>query len=348
MRKSAFGLACAIAIGAIPAVAQELEKELVVVAAGGQFERSLRSSFFQPFTEKTGTRVISVPSAFGEQNAKVKAMSEMNAVTWDIVTSHPITTIQMEKDFLPLDCSRIPNAARHGIPGACRKNSVVRTIGGGVITYMTKEFGGRRPKGWADFWDVKAFPGPRTLPNIGYPWEVLIPALLADGVPRDKLFPMDLDRAFKSMDRIKPHVTVWWKNADQAVNAFRSGDAVMGWLFDGRTLALKGEGMPIDMEFNEGIQYTSQWSILRKAPHPNAAYAFLDHFMTAPEAHVAFTKVVTYGTSNRDAMAMMPPDLRENLSANPKNWERMIDIDYDWLVDNTGEIIRRWSEWISR
>ncbi|BBK41702.1 ABC transporter substrate-binding protein [Allostella vacuolata] len=348
MRKPILAISIALAATGVPAGAQTLEKELVVVAAGGQFERSLRSSFYQPFSEKTGVRVTAVPSTFGEQNAKVKAMGEMNAVTWDIVTSHPITTISMADDFLPIDCARIPNAARHGIPNACRRNSVVRTLGGGVLTYMTKEFGGRKPASWADFWDQKAFPGPRTLPNIGYPWEVLIPALLADGVPKDKLFPMDLDRAFKAMDRIKPHVTVWWKNADQAVNAFRSGDAVMGWLFDGRVLALKNEGMAIDMEFDGGIQYTSQWSILRKAPHPNAAYAFLDHFMAAPERHVAFTQVVQYGTSNKEALAMHAPAVSANLSANPRNWERMVDIDYDWLVGNTEQIIRRWNEWISR
>ena len=33
---------------------------------------------------------------------------------------------------------------------------------------------------------------------------------MADGVPWDKVYPMDIDRAFKSLDRIKPHVDVWW------------------------------------------------------------------------------------------------------------------------------------------
>ena len=35
-------------------------------------------------------------------------------------------------------------------------------------------------------------------------------ALVADGVPKDKLYPLDLDRAFKKLDEIKPHIKVWW------------------------------------------------------------------------------------------------------------------------------------------
>jgi putative spermidine/putrescine transport system substrate-binding protein len=34
-------------------------------------------------------------------------------------------------------------------------------------------------------------------------------ALLADGVAPDKLYPLDLDRAFKKLDTIKKN-TIWW------------------------------------------------------------------------------------------------------------------------------------------
>ncbi|ODV43375.1 hypothetical protein AWV79_17990 [Cupriavidus sp. UYMMa02A] len=35
-------------------------------------------------------------------------------------------------------------------------------------------------------------------------------ALLADGVPKDKLYPIDVQRALKSLDRIKKNVVKWW------------------------------------------------------------------------------------------------------------------------------------------
>lgn len=332
----------------VPTGAQVLERELVVVAVGGAFERAIRDNFYRPFTERTGVRVTAVASGFGEQNARVRAMAEMNATTWDIVTSHEITLRQMRDAFLPVDCSRIPNAERDGVPNTCRSHSVARTYGGGVITYRTDAFGGRKPSNWSDFWNVTDFPGPRTLPNVGYPWDVLIPALLADGVPRERLFPLDLDRAFRSMDRIKPHVGVWWRNSSQATNALRSGEAVMGWLFDGSALNMRAGGAPVDVEFNQGIQYLSQWSILRQAPHPNAAYAFLNDFLAHPDAHASFTNTMFYGTANRTALASHPPETASRLAATPENWNRMIEIDYDWLVNHSEEIISRWNEWLSR
>src|SRR3989442_1490871 len=41
-------------------------------------------------------------------------------------------------------------------------------------------------------------------------------ALVADGVPPDKVFPMDVDRAFRKLDQIKPHVKVWWTQGNQS------------------------------------------------------------------------------------------------------------------------------------
>ena len=46
-------------------------------------------------------------------------------------------------------------------------------------------------------------------------------ALLADGVPKDKLYPLDVDRAFKKLDELKPHVKVWWKRGSQSVQLMR-------------------------------------------------------------------------------------------------------------------------------
>ncbi|RWD96179.1 MAG: ABC transporter substrate-binding protein, partial [Mesorhizobium sp.] len=60
-------------------------------------------------------------------------------------------------------------------------------------------------------WDVNSFPGVRSLVSGQYgsegPWEE---ALLADGVAPKDIYPMDIDRLFKSLDRIKPDIRKWW------------------------------------------------------------------------------------------------------------------------------------------
>ena len=62
------------------------------------------------------------------------------------------------------------------------------------IVYRTDKFPNGGPQSWADFWDVKKFPGPRCLFDRSF--TCLAFALLADGVPTDKFDRpgMDLER----------------------------------------------------------------------------------------------------------------------------------------------------------
>ena len=72
-----------------------------------------------------------------------------------------------------------------------------------LTTRMIMDFAqGKAPLTWPDFWDAKKFPGPRGYYNA--PTYSLEFALIADGVPKDKLYPIDVPRALKSLDRVKP------------------------------------------------------------------------------------------------------------------------------------------------
>lgn len=88
------------------------------------------------------------------------------------------------------------------VPGACQEYGLLRTVGGVVIACDTKRHPtGQHPRSWADFWNVRKFPGRRALANGGSPLLAPAAALLTDGVPPDELFPMDLDRTFRAFSR---------------------------------------------------------------------------------------------------------------------------------------------------
>ena len=70
-----------------------------------------------------------------------------------------------------------------------------------VLVYDKAKFGNNPPKSWKDFWDLKNFPGKRTMrKDIQSPLEL---SLMADGVPADqkKIYPIDDKRAFDKMKR---------------------------------------------------------------------------------------------------------------------------------------------------
>lgn len=331
------------------AATARLERELVIVTTGGTLERALKEHFYEPFSRATGVTVRAVTANDADQWAKVKAMSSMGNVEWDIVSLSD-TTILSQRAFLSkIDCDALPNVAAEGVRGACQEYGLLRTIGGNGIVYSTRAFApGKGPRTWADFWDVKRFPGPRALPNHGAPWQVLAAALLADGVPADKLFPMDVDRAFRKLDEIKPHVKVWWKSGDQSQQIIRDGEVALSMMWSGRAFSLKNSGVPIEVEWNQSIRELAYWGILRGAPHPEAARAFLDYFMTRPEAHLAFSKQIVYDTANRRAQELVPEVDRSSLVTFDRNWSSVVALDFEWVAKNRAALLERWNAWIAR
>jgi mannopine transport system substrate-binding protein len=327
----------------------KLEDSVVIVTTGGAFEKALKEHFYDSFTAKTGVRVVRVSATPGEQIAKIKAMSQTGRIEWDIV-SVPADIEGAVAPFLQdIDCAAFKELAAQAVPDACGQKTLLRSIGGALLAYNPSAMPvGKKPESWVDFWDVKNFPGPRALPNFGQPHQVLMAALLADGVEPAKLFPLDLDRAFRKLDEIKPHVRVWWKTGDQSTQAFRSGEVVMGMIWSGRAFALKSEGVPIATTWNGAPKDLAYWSILQKAPHPKAANAFLEFFISNPKAHAAFTKELQYDTINKNAVDLLDPEASKDRATIPSNWQSMPDTDYKWVEANLPQILERWNAWIAK
>ncbi|MFX7784760.1 extracellular solute-binding protein, partial [Acinetobacter baumannii] len=78
------------------------------------------------------------------------------------------------------------------------------------------------------------------------PFLTLEAALIADGVPMDQLYPLDLDRAFKKLDQIKSHISLWWTTGAQSVDVIASGEVDMGVAWDSRVSASRLAGQPVE------------------------------------------------------------------------------------------------------
>ena len=326
----------------------KLEESLVIRTTGGIFEAALKKHFFDPFSKATGVKVVPVAASYGDMMAKAAAMKAAGKVEWDIISPQYYELSKLSDLVEDLgNCSAIPNVAGQGIPQACGRYGVLYLTGGQVLAYDPRAFAAKKPQTWADFWDVKTFPGPRALPNTGSPWATLIAALIADGVPPSKVFPLDLDRAFKKLDQIKPHVAVWWKTGAQSQQVMRQGDALMSLMWSGTAYATKKSGVPLEWSWTNAIADFGSWTILKGAPHPNAARAFINFYMANPENHVAFSREMGYATSNKAAGAMLSDAEKAELGAVPAITSQIISPDADWLEKNRAAALERWNRWIS-
>ena len=343
-------------LGALPMVGEAaraqapggLEDSVVIRTTGGVFEQGLKKHFFDPFTKATGVKVIPVAASYGEMMAKTAAMIAANNVEWDIISPQYYELEKLSQFLVDLgDCGAMPNVAKEGVANACGRYGVLYLIGGQVLTYNTQAFKDKKPTKWADLWDVKTFPGPRALPNTGSPWANLIISLVADGVEPAKLFPLDLDRAFRKLDEIKPHVAVWWRTGNQAQQLWRAGDAVLGLTWSGTAYATKRNGAPIEWTYDNAVADFGSWGILKGAPHPKAARAFIDFYMTNPENHAGFAREIGYTTSNKASSALLNEEEKKDLVSSPETLRQIINLDADWLEKHRASTLDRWNKWLS-
>ena len=137
---------------------------IVVNAAGGAVNKALREAFFSEFEKRYGIKVIDTsPTDFG----KLRAMVQSGNVEWSVMEINEADAERAVKLNLlePLDPA-VVNLSGHPKELQDNKFVVTRGIYSTVLGYRTDVFASRpRPKNWAEFWDVKAFPGPRALRN---------------------------------------------------------------------------------------------------------------------------------------------------------------------------------------
>jgi putative spermidine/putrescine transport system substrate-binding protein len=177
-------------------------KRIVIRDPGGPFAVAFQEAYYKPFRAATGIEAVGVAAAH-EPTSQVKAMVDSKTYTWDMALLSQAAADQLVKDgaYLErLDLDNHPDVAE--VRSEFRSPYFVgNDVYTAIIAYRTDAFKGKKaPVSWKDLWDVKGFPGRRSLRK--HPFDTIEEALLADGVPKDKLYPCDVDRALRSLDRI--------------------------------------------------------------------------------------------------------------------------------------------------
>jgi putative spermidine/putrescine transport system substrate-binding protein len=90
------------------------------------------------------------------------------------------------------------------IPQAQSEYAVGVSVNASGIGFTSNRLGSRVPRTWSQFWDTVGWPGRRG--SIRRVTNTLEMALLADGVPPAAVYPCDVDRAFRALNRLKPAV----------------------------------------------------------------------------------------------------------------------------------------------
>jgi putative spermidine/putrescine transport system substrate-binding protein len=161
----------------------------------------------------------------------------------------------------------------------------------------------------------------------------------------DKLFPLDIDRAFKSMSRIKPYIKKFWDTGALSAQMMADKDVVLGSIWNGRLQAIAQKGAPLAIEWNQHMLQIQAYGIFKDGPNTKAAQLFVDYSM-APKPNSGPGLELSYGPTNRKSFDLIPAAIVANLPGSPENLKRSFLQDVRWWDANRAKVNAIWSKWI--
>lgn len=315
--------------------------QITVADPGGPFGPAWRKAFYDPFEKATGNKVVNVARE-AEPTAQFKAMVDTKAYTWDVCTltlsARDILAKQNLLEPIGFAHSDVPKLMPEAISPLWMGTDVYST----VFAYRTDRVK-NAPASWTDFFNVEKFPGRRSLRKN--PIDTLEQALLADGVPLDKLYPLDVERAFKVLDKIKQHIAVWWTGGAQSTQLLQSGevDIISGW--NARFQAAIDGGTQAKIVWNQGLYSIEGWGIPKGCPRADAARQFVK-FCSDPAQQALFTDVLAYGPTNLDAYKTIPATRATALPTSPDNLKQMAIANENWWSENRSAVTEKFNSWL--
>ncbi|MGW0423784.1 ABC transporter substrate-binding protein [Streptomyces sp. NPDC003015] len=327
----------------VAATGGKSSKTLVVRDSGGTYGDANKKAIYDAFTKETGIRVEVV----NIQYAQMLAQIQQGRPQFDVIDDSMSDFLRFKQADATedLDYDRLKNFKNAGIAKTLvASNAVGKNYWASVMAYRTDAFGGKKPSSWADFWDTKAFPGARALQGLDADRPVLEFALLADGVPLDKLYPLDLDRAFKSLDDIKGSIKKFWDTGALPGVLLGRQEVVATDVWHGRLDALIKQGSPLAYQWNGARRQSNALGIPKGAANLDAAYQLID-FALRPDVQAAYAELYPMAPSVPGAYKKLSPTTAANLGSSPEHLRTGFDMDVAWWAENQDAVAKRWQEW---
>jgi len=320
-------------------------KRIVIRDPGGPFTVAFAEAFYKPFREATGVEAVGVAAAH-EPTSQIKAIVESKSYTWDIALLSQAAADQLVKEGNYLEKHGLEaNPDVSEIPKEFMSPYLVgNDVYSAVLAYRTDTFKGRKaPSSWRDLWDVKGFPGRRAIRK--HPFDTVEEALLADGVPKDKVYPCDVDRAFRSLDKIKKDVAVWWTGGAQTSQLLKTGEVDICPTWNGRVQAAIDDGAPVAISWDQHLWSAAGWCIIRGTPTGDLCREFIK-FAANAKRQAAYTPHLAEGPTNPNAYKYIAPERARMLPTHPEHYQKAVRVDYDYWGGAKDKVIERFNAWV--
>ena len=174
-------------------------RTLVIQGWGGAWTDATKK-FAEHFASEYGVTIKYVSS--DDPELTLQTQSNAGSVQMDVVDS--ASWISYKKGILAPFPDYLVNTIKANVDPVCVSSTFIGCYGATAnVIACNPSIISKCPTNAQQFWDVQGYPGPRAMDAVT-PDATLLFALLADGVSKDKLYPIDITRAINKLKKIKP------------------------------------------------------------------------------------------------------------------------------------------------
>lgn len=318
--------------------------QLVIANWGGDALQAYSNAFAEVFNKATGMG-LSVDGS-GPTEGAIKAQIAAGKVIWDVIDTDPNIGIDFGKkgNVEAIDYTIVDRAKTH--PDTIHEFAVGNFFYSFVLAYDSEKYSERPPVTPADFWNVKDFPGKRTM----YKWMngMVEAALLADGVAKENLYPLDIDRALAKIAELKPHIISFWGSGAESQQALIEREASMGYVWSTRaSLIERDTSGAIKSSFESGFLTYDAWMVLKGNPAGKEAAMKFIASAQDPEAQATLFKLLGNGPINPHAESLIPAAQQKFNPGSAENVSRQVLLNAQWYADNYSASLEKFLSLVS-
>lgn len=352
-----------------PVAGEPMADSMTLVSWGGAYQNSQLKAYVEPYLEMNPDVTVTWDESSAEAVAKLRAMSEADNVTWDLVDVVASDAIRLCDEGLAMEVD--PDEVLAPAPDGTSAEDdfgdmLISDCFIPQIAYSTtfgyrtdvEEWGGETPDEICDIFDLETFPGQRSLerrPINNLEW-----ALICDGVPFEEVYDVleteeGQDRAFAKLDTIKDEV-VWWNAGADTPQLLADGEVVIGSTYNGRLFSLIVEqDQPIEMLWDAQVFDLDGWIIPADLPEErlNRVLDFV-WFATDTQRLADQAAYISYGPARASSAPLVGDhaelgiDMNPHMPTNPENSENSFVYNYEWWADYRDDLDAKFQAWLAQ
>ncbi len=322
--------------------------KITVRDPGGPYVDAFGNAYYKPFNEKMKGKIEIVGVAGKhEPTAQIKSMVDTGSYTWDMahlsISAHNLLVAAGYLVKLGIDDD--PDVQE--IPAHFRTPYMMGVdVYATILAYREDVYPKTAPPptgGWKDVWDVARIPGRRAMRKHAF--DTIEEALMADGVPASEVYPCDFPRALKSLNKIKPHIDIWWTGGAQTSQLLKTHEVDICPTWNGRSQAAIDAGAPVAVSWNQALWSYEGMCILRDGPNIDACREFAK-FCANAQRQATHTKWLAYGPTNPNAYKTIPAERAAVLPTSPENFPKTTPVDSVFWGKHKDEGMELFNDWL--